>query len=490
MKYVLLILLLCAQLIFPQTLQQKIDSLQKAAETLPDSAKSRICNELSALYRNVDPELSNKQAQDALTLSKRAGTTQQTIQAMINLGICQYMQGENTEAFTYYYEAKEIAERIGSKYLLGKIYNNIGAVYFNLGDYNRTLEFYLKSQVLRQEIHDREGVAASYNNLGNVYLSLGNYALSLEQYQKSLDLKNELRDEAGIIQTLINLGTVYKYLGDNTKALEYYNNALRLSTDAGMMLFTSTALGNIGGVFANQSDYKKSLEYHARSLVIRKKIGDINGETVCLINMGENYYELKNYAQALRYVKSGLDAAKKAELSESGKNAHFLMSQIHEKMGNFQEAYMELQKYNELHDSLFNSVKANEIGRLQERSDIEKMLMEKQRYEEEQAKIAADKTRHRNLIQYFSIFLVVLALFVGVFFTGKIKMKESAAEGLAFFAFLILYEFIAILLDPMVDSISMSIPVMKLFVNAFIALLMTPVHDILENALEKKVIKR
>ena len=69
-------------------------------------------------------------------------------------------------------------------------------------------------------------------------------------------------------------------------------------------------------------------------------------------------------------------------------------------------------------------------------------------------------------------------------------MSERMAEGIIFFSFLILFEFLLVLADPYIDRWSSGAPGIKLLFNAGIAALIFPAHAFFESKLKGKLVKK
>ena len=81
-------------------------------------------------------------------------------------------------------------------------------------------------------------------------------------------------------------------------------------------------------------------------------------------------------------------------------------------------------------------------------------------------------------------------LFGIVISLGFIKVSPNIAEGLIFFAFLILFEFILVFAEPYLENYTNGEPMYNLLANAVIALLIFPLHDVLESKLKKRIVKK
>ena len=87
------------------------------------------------------------------------------------------------------------------------------------------------------------------------------------------------------------------------------------------------------------------------------------------------------------------------------------------------------------------------------------------------------------------ILIALLVLFGGVLSLGFVKVSPRMAEGIIFFSFLILFEFLLVLADPYIDGWSGGAPGFKLLFNAGIAALIFPAHAFFEAKIKVRLIK-
>ncbi|MBN4081768.1 hypothetical protein JYU23_01425, partial [bacterium AH-315-C07] len=65
-----------------------------------------------------------------------------------------------------------------------------------------------------------------------------------------------------------------------------------------------------------------------------------------------------------------------------------------------------------------------------------------------------------------------------------------AIEGFVFFAFLLFFEFMLVLLDPFIEQWTGGEPMWKLVMNAGLAAIIFPLHSELGGYLKRKIIKK
>jgi len=121
--------------------------------------------------------------------------------------------------------------------------------------------------------------------------------------------------------------------------------------------------------------------------------------------------------------------------------------------------------------------------------EIEKAELERIAKLEAEEKTLQDQARRKKNLQYSGIVVVLLIIAVMVTVLGFVKVKPAVASGVVFFAFLIFFEFMMILLDPTVNRLSGGEPAYSLLLNAGIAACIFPIHAFFERILKKRLIK-
>jgi len=72
---------------------------------------------------------------------------------------------------------------------------------------------------------------------------------------------------------------------------------------------------------------------------------------------------------------------------------------------------------------------------------------------------------------------------------GNLSLPIIVDEGLIFFSFLILFEFILVLGDPYVDTWTGGAPGLKLLINASVAAFIFPLHTFFEATLKGRLVR-
>jgi len=396
-------------------------------------------------------------------------------------------------------------EELGSEAGTSKALGNIGIMHEYNGAYDLAIKYYLKAlaiaekQLAHVELPGIEGeieqmrfiMVNLLSSLGAVYCYLGEYDRAMGYMQWSYRLNNKYENKAGIAGSLNNMGMVLKYQGKYIEALESYMKSLAISEELGDKWEIAGIYNNIAVVYYEKGDNMDMVkEYLEKSLQLKREVGHTLGIVLGLNNLGELYMDLGEYEKAIDYSKQSLNMAVNIGSKDDIMFACEILSGTYEKMGDYKNAYAYFLQYSSAKDTLFNEDKSKEIGKLEAEYEMTKRLEEEKRGAEELERIrVAEKTRSDNL-QYSGILIFLVLLGIAILSLGKLTIPIRLGEGMIFFTFLLLFEFMLVLLDSYIEKYSGGEPAYKLIFNALLAMCIFPLHAFFESKLVSRLVKQ
>ncbi len=331
---------------------------------------------------------------------------------------------------TIKYGEKALALGKTINYLHGQCesYSFIGVGYRNMSYFKKALESYLKGLTLADSINNKEQIAFAYNNIGNLYLRSGNDSLAQVYLQQTLDFAIENNFDAVLAYAYKNLGSLYYTKKEYSKALELLNKSLsvreRLKDNWGI----TNTLNELGAVRNAMGFYKTALECYDLAFENAKKIKN-NKILIGEIYLGKAnvYYSMGDFRNAENTITKGRRIFESINARTELVEIYDLVSNINAKTGDYKEAFLYLQKQNNLNDSikvlsaerqlelmelLYISDKNQKENELLKRDNAIKLLQIEQ------------EKQFRNLLILISFLSVVTAITSYMFYKGKKKSNE------------------------------------------------------------------
>ncbi len=406
-----------------------------------------------------------------------------------NIGVYWGNLGQIVKAREYYMKGLKIRKLLDYQFGIAESLNNIGSGYESQGDIQTALIYFHESLQLRHKIGDQLGMAISLGHIGKIYANQIDYDMALKYIRRSLKIFIDIGNKEGMSNCYQDFGTINLELGDTIKAISNYKKALKLSEEVGYYQGVGSALNGLGFLYMERGSYVEATTYFQRALEHNYNSRNERGLYQTYQQLGDLEIEKGNLKLAENYSKQSLNYALAKGFPRSIELSSYTLSHIYELQGKGMKA-LEMYKLSvQMKDSMNNEATQKATIRQQTQYEFEKAQIVKENEAKEQARLEAEATGRRNNLQYSLIFLGILVLFVGILFLGFIKVSPTIAEGIIFFAFLILFEFVLVFTEPYLENYTQGQPMYNLLANSLLALLIFPVHAILENLLKKRIVK-
>ena len=336
----------------------------------------------------------------------------------------------------------------------------------------------------------KNGIAGGLNNTALIYQVQGDISQAKEAFEESLRLRREVKNQSGIGTALNNLGIIYMNEGEIEQSLKYHKEALEIRKGLKDQARIAQSLHNIGQCYEEQLKFAEALEYYEQCLTIHESSSNKRGLSLTLHNIAGILILMEDLEGAKEYARKSMELAQSIGFPHIIQGASNMFYMIHKQQGEYEAALIMYEQFILMRDSVKNDETQKATIRQQTQYEFEKAALVKEQEEKEASRIVAEETSRRDNLQYSIILLGLLVLGSLVLGLGKLSVSTRMAEGLIFFSFLILFEFILVLADPYVDVWTGGAPGWKLLINAAIAALIFPLHAFFETKLKGRLVKQ
>lgn len=208
---------------------------------------------------------------------------------------------------------------------------------------------------LSRSIDHQRYIALSSSILGQLYYVRHDYEKAATEIQRAVAIQRKIEDKSGLAYSYINYAKVFMAEGNFNRANEY----LLLAEE----LYTSLEeKDNLGLVALNRGILSVNIEHNP------SKALEFFEQADKVLHQSENKYELarlhyysgrahlmlENYGMAHEEVMKSLEVGKENRFASVLLSSHSLMSTIHERRGNYQDALTYLKASQQLKDSIYN----------------------------------------------------------------------------------------------------------------------------------------
>jgi tetratricopeptide (TPR) repeat protein len=367
------------------------------------------------------------------------------------------------------YLAQKIKYVEGESRSLGVIANTFS----NLGNFPKALFYNIAKLKIEEKRNVPRNLAAATMNIGIIYALTEEYDKALMYYNKSdsiIEAKNVIALKKNIA---VNKGDLYDRIKKNDSAQKYFSKALNIAKVDNDVYFMGAAtlglahstfkLGNEGQAITLYKDAEQFLKL------------DNNNDLLC-----ENYTGLaKVFLQktqkdsALFFARYALALAKKSDFPKRQLEATELIFQIYQKDKNIDSAYAYLLQTNALKEQLNNKdiIRQAQVLTINETLRQNEIIVEKKK----------EKVVRKKQLQ-----LLLIGLFIPVFFlltllVSRKKVSEKTIRVMAILSLLFFFEYITLLMHPIVGRITNHKPFFEILIYVVFAAFLIPIHHKLEH---------
>lgn len=445
-----------------------------------------------------------------LRISKEAQLNKETAILLVRKAIVYRLQGNTAEALKYNEESIGYASlsKSDSIIILCEIShaNSLLLKDENLAAFKKYMHALNLAEIAKKEKFQQ---AYLYRKIADFYIKVDQVEKGKDYYMKGLTLSKEIKDsilELGIYQSLIALYSTEK---DFPSAREYLN--ILKEKEKKSSFYKQYAISAESGIIA-QEDIKKLPEfvrqnkdlladyekYGMQSELFRLKgiiftveksndsaayylqrskalINPNNLSAVLGWNQSYAYFleQKKEYMEAAKYIDENVMLGKKMQSITFEKQCYEYLDSLYIKAGNKEkEASNKLLLFS-IKDSLNKQQKANDL--LGVEIDIENKRNEREALEKK------EKTERRNNLQYMGISGAIIFLFIMLAAMGKFNVKPWFIRALGFLSFILLFEFIILLIDHQIHALTHGEPLPLLLIKIVIIAFLLPFHHWLEH---------
>ena len=366
-----------------------------------------------------------KEATEALKLSKIENSVLGNAVALDNLGLIAEARFDYTNAMNYFVEALKLKQTAGDNRGVAISKNNIGKVFHLQSNENQALTNYDAALgLLTGKISDMQTSAETHYNIGDVFLSQKFYGKAIQEFDKALKIWSEdLQDFHKSASLAFFLGKINIDLKDNDGALNNFNASLNFHR----MLNDEIGMANdflyLSKVYNEQADTDLSIENANKALALYEKSQNVIGLAEVNCQLGSIYLKNKNTKLATAFFEKSGSLLRGVKFQPTVPLLFKNIADGYLQLGDFLKAYDYLSDYATSRDSLFNNEKSRALVDMTTKYESEFAVKDKNRQLAIFAKEKSEELFLRWLLVGFAS-LILIALWL-TFKNYRIKKQDN-----------------------------------------------------------------
>jgi tetratricopeptide (TPR) repeat protein len=422
---------------------------------------------IATLYRKraeLDKAFYN--ANIALTSSLNINNDSIKILAAIELGNTYQAKGESLLAFKNYTTAFDNAVAADNFFLQSEVYHRFSELYISLQNDPVANDYLQRSVALNKKYKNGEGLINDYIDLAR---------LTEERYyiEKALSLSDSLDLEYYFIQAKGIMYGYYTWVVKNSDSTMKFLNDNPDLTETWMNIGKPVYYMNIGSVYQYANKWDTAVYYLQLAQPGYEKDFNDKSRQVLYAEIGKCYSLLQQPEQAILYYEKALALNTRVNSLVRAVSYSDALTTLYGQIEDYKKAFYYSRQGTVLKDSLQKLANQKDIALIE-------LNNEEKRHEKELQSIAAQKLVKRNL-QYMAITIFITVIFFLLIVLGMFPISKVTIKLLGYFAFISLFEFIVLLLDPFLHDLTHGQPLQIWLIKIILIALLVPLQHFLEH---------
>lgn len=293
----------------------------------------------------------------------------------------------------------------------------ISLIYFRQSNYEQAANYAKQCYKLDEKSGDPDVMSSSLNTLAGIYIG-ANQPKEAEQYiLKAIELAKQANNPARMAVLNGMASEVYHALGNGKEALKYINEACNIEQELGNEHKLMVRLSQKASVLIGLHDYKGAVNLLNQVIPYLETVGDKQSLAISCNKMGMALMGQNLDDEAVGYYRKAAEIF--ANIGDRGNEMHSRKG-LYESLWsrNPDSAKIELNRFNDLKDSLYNMASAESLARYNAEFGSDWLQHENE----------LQKAKTQKIIVLGGILLIILVGGVWLFMKRKMRLREAALQ--------------------------------------------------------------
>ncbi len=289
-----------------------------------------------------------------------------------------FVKGEYLKCIKYADKAIQYGDIDNPRKQLIQCYQFLSISNKHFGRILDAIQYSFLSLKLAEQINDKRLISFILNNLSVIYKTMNDFDKSLEYALLSLELKDKEKDPLSYAKSCGNAALIYKSMKDYEKAISLTEQSVEIFKTNNEFENTASALCNLSVCYSEMGEIPKAIETVNKSLEIFKEIDSEIGVINDYLNLCKFNIELENYDEAETFLQK---ADSDYEMNDLMRAEYLSLRHLLDfRTGDFESAYRNIVKYNELNAKIDAKTNRKEVADIELGYQLKKKTREAESY--------------------------------------------------------------------------------------------------------------
>lgn len=342
-------------------IKEKTDSTFFSLKNKPDT-KEKV-DELITLFKNSSRKkyVNYEIAEEAIQVAHKIYYIDGIAKGYSRIGTTARYEQDYYKSIENHKRALNYFQKSTDTFAKVKCLNSLGVTYRKINLEKQAFKYYFEAYDLADKIKSSRSKAIALNGIGNVFSNIQEHKKALYYFKEALKIEQQNNNERGVEYGFANIGESFIYLQEYDSAYYYVDKAIQLSTKNKRKDSKAIKLNLLGLLFQKKKEYQTSNKYYNEAINIFQKTKNVRYLSNSRINMGINNCFLQKEKLGLSLIKSGLEDAKKIDSKENILLAYNALTDFYTKNKKYKEALEMHKMADTLKDKILNEASQKSI---------------------------------------------------------------------------------------------------------------------------------
>lgn len=352
-----------------------------------------------------------------------------------------------------------------------------------IGNYEPAADLSLKALKIAEAIKDTFVITFSLNTAGISISASNDFKTAIPYFKRSLNFAKAAKDEFGIARATNNIGDQYLKLNQPDSALSYLQPLLEYGSRNNSASKLGVATGNFGEYYRLKKNTDMALMYFKQSYNYLLQAGDLLNCTDAYNKIAGIYFSSHQYDSTLFYSLKAVAIGSRNNIAKASMDGYEWLYKTYEQQKNNDSAFKYLKLSLAAKDSLFSEEKTSKIQSLN--------FSEQVRQQDELTKQQDEEHLHRQNIETAGIGAgIILFIILFLLYSRSIIASPRLISALGLIALMITFEFLYLLMDRFLSSLTHESTLWMLLGWVLLAALLTPVDEFLNKWVRYRLVEK
>ncbi|MFQ3598355.1 MAG: tetratricopeptide repeat protein [Chloroherpetonaceae bacterium] len=324
--------------------------------------------------RTLDSQKAIESSRSALRCAEALNSPHKVAQTLVSLGNAFNSQGNLLEAFSHFRRAESICQAHGFADTEAVVLQNLATLFTGIGDLEQSLLIHHRLIEYYERIADQRMLGYECINLAGAYFTSNKMELATHFCERAINILSVINEEDICALARLRLAEIHLKENQLDLAVSLSRDVVTLYEERGTKEHLADAYFALGESLHKSGDTERALVYLKKGVDFTRSVEKFSLYALFCISLAEIFLQKEDYDTALSYFEDSRAICEQQNINSLLPKVYLGLSQMHDKRGDFRNAYDFYRKYHDCSQAVFNL----DVEKIAQRLSIQYDLRQKE----------------------------------------------------------------------------------------------------------------